>query len=101
MAAKNTCDLLADFLEMLSEKEEEIKHLVSVTRQTMIEGLDYDKLETLNERAREVFDLDEQLEETYRSLAVQLVPSLVQLYQAQAESHSDVGPLELSAEDLT
>jgi hypothetical protein len=31
----------------------------------------------LNERAREVFDLDESLEETYRSLEIELVPTLV------------------------
>ena len=68
VAAKETNDLLTDFLEMLAEKEHEVSDLIQRTRKALTEGLDYDQVESLNERASEIFDLDETLEETYRSL---------------------------------
>jgi len=54
--------------------------LISFTRDALMKGIDYDKVEALNEMAREIFDLDDNLEEIYRSPALHLVPTLVQLF---------------------
>ena len=43
-------------------------------------GINYDQVESLNEQARDIFELDDSLEESYRSLDLQLVPILVQLF---------------------
>jgi hypothetical protein len=80
MAAKDSFDFVADFMEMLAEKEAEVAALISFTRDAMMRGIDFDKVESLNEKARDIFDLDDNLEEVYRSPAIQLVPTMVQLF---------------------
>jgi hypothetical protein len=42
MAAKDCFDLVADFLEMLAEKESEVTELVRYTTEAMKREIDYD-----------------------------------------------------------
>lgn len=70
MAAKDSVDFVADFMEMLTEKEAEVTTLIVFTREAMKRGIDYDSVESLNEKARDIFDLDDNLQEVYRSPAI-------------------------------
>jgi hypothetical protein len=49
VTVKSSLDILSDFLEMLAEKEYAVKQLIANTRLHLMSGLDYDKLESLNE----------------------------------------------------